>query len=297
MIFLKKNKSFIIILILSLSWVVLCLAQEIKSLNEKKDSYNDIIDYCKENNEEWCKEYINTEYKTPDTLSEYLYLLCYSSLSYLEILAPLLVIIPTSYTFIQFSKKGYIKNMLTRMKYKKFISKLCSSLLKIFLILPIILFTLFIGCALITNFNFDYISELNNPSNLLSIVDYSYFEFPISILKYIFIIILNTIFYINITLIVSNKCKNVWLSITTSYLVYIFLALISEIFIGSLIFSILLKLPQYSGIFNLFGFWIPIDTPNINLVLIYYLILSILSIFVSYIIFKNKELVVISNEN
>lgn len=297
MIFFRKNKSFIIILVLSLLWVILCLMQENKRLHEQKNSYNDVVDYCKNNNEDWCKEILNSEFKNSDTITEYLYLLCYSSLSYLEILAPLLIIIPTSHIFIQFSKRGYIKNMLTRMKYKKFISKLCLNLSKNLLIFPIILFTLFIGCAIITNFNFNYIGELNNPSNLLSIVDSSYFQFPISVLKYMLIIILNTILYINITLMVTNRCKNVWLSIATSYLVFIFLALISEIFIGSLICSILLKLPQYSGIFNLFGFWIPIDTPNINFALMYSLILSILSSLFSYVIFKNKELVVISNEN
>ena len=297
MIFFKKNKSFIIILILSLLWVIVCLMQENKRLNEQEKSYNDVVDYCRNNNDDWCKEILNNEYKKTDAISEYLYLLCYSILSYLEILAPLLVIIPTSNIFIQFSKKGYIKNMLTRMKYKKFISKLWLSLSKNILILPIILFTLFIGCAIITDFNFNYISELNNPSNLLSIVDSSYFEFPISILKYMFIIILNTIFYINITLIVTNKCKNAWISIATSYLVFIFLALISEMFIGSLICSILLKMPQYSGVFNMFGFWIPIDIPNINWILIYSVILSILSSLLSYSIFKNKEMVVISNEN
>lgn len=211
------------------------------------------------------------------------------------IIAPLFVIIPSTYAIHNEIHSGYIKNCLTRMSYKKYMIKnyliclLKATILPIFLII----FTL-ICCIKVKSINFG-----------IGIEKYGYYYSPdltlvknitIFLIQFFISILINTIFYLNIGLISIKKNSNYLISTIVAFLSFFGLDIISECIIGGLIGSKIFKIKNVISITNLFNVWCYDSVGNMNICITYYLILTLISFFVLYFTYKSKEYLLYDTE-
>jgi len=230
-----------------------------------------------------------------DPLLFYYIIFANSSLYNLPLVAPLFVIIPSIFSFHQQLSTGFVKNCLTRINYKEYLKKEYLKSFKWSLLLPLFVFIfLIISCFVTGSLDFgsgkEYYGYLSSP--------------PIKFAKcaglFIFTYIINLFFhsilYINIGLIFCKKNSNFIATIILSYISYIVLDIILEVFVGGLFFAKLLNIHNVSILLNLFNFWVYDGVSNLILSIVFSIMLSILSTFIVFGIYKNKEGVIIESE-
>lgn len=102
-----------------------------------------------------------------------------------------------------------------------------------------------------------------------------------------------SIFILNIGLIVTRYCKKFSIAIIVSYLAFIAFAIISETIIGGIVGSII----NLAGIYNAFSvFNMVILDGNIYAIVIYSIILLLISSFIVFKVYSNKDKVLIEYE-
>ncbi len=231
----------------------------------------------------------------PDTFTVFFQLLINSNLSLIQLFAPMVVILLTGYSFSREYNTGFFKNKLLRMSYKEYLKQIIYSAYKCIWILPTLILILFI-CSFIISGHFDV--DLT-----LSYWPEYYIPIPTSILKNVFPfiivfilnIILNSLFYANLSLISIKKSHNYIVSVIVSYLLFIFCDVILEILIGSLLLEKYAHLSQAANLFSLFNYWV-YDTPSIFLYTIYCFLLAVVSLIFVVFVYRNKEGVIIESE-
>ncbi len=167
-----------------------------------------------------------------------------------------------------------IKNFLTRETYKKYIIRTYKSALKYIAIIPI-----FIFCTIIFAFILSY--KLS-------------FEYILSkefICAYFLNVIFQTIFYINISLICTRGSKSYIITFVKTFIVYgILIYVTSNVSTCLKLFNIVIS---QINIFDLFHY---LSNFSIYVALICSFVLVVVSYFIIYVTFKNKEKVLISLE-
>ncbi|HHW69138.1 MAG TPA: hypothetical protein GX747_02200, partial [Tenericutes bacterium] len=154
---LKDN----ILLILLCVYLIFCAVIAVYNYKIQSDYWfeieNGYYEQCQIDNSDTilCNHY-SEPVKRRDTLTTFGYIiLTDNKVSFLQILAPLLIMIVAVNSFHKKLKKGYFKNSLTRIDYKKSFKKLYLDSLKYVFIMPIFLITIFV-CSYFLSGNFDY---------------------------------------------------------------------------------------------------------------------------------------------
>lgn len=301
-LFFKRKAVFISVIIIFIGWGLFA-ANEYKSWwDENNYAYDYYINQC--NNEykniekynEWCNQIIESgKPMKPDTITVFFDLLGNYSLRYLQIVAPLFIIAMAIWNFHKDLKSENYKNIITRMDYKKYIKKNLVNSLKCSLFLPIFLIYVFI-LAYILSGHFDIKATMAAyPGYLL--INSKYLDyFSTFIFVYICNLIFHSIFWINIGYILTKKGKNIIVTLVSSFLCYIAIFIISELFIGGFLLSKLFGIKNAMEYLNLANIWVYSDVENIFILLFYGIFLAIISFSVLLLTYKNKEEVVIENE-
>lgn len=301
-LFFKRKAVFISVIIIFIGWGLFA-ANEYKSWwDENNYAYDYYINQC--NNEykniekynEWCNQIIESGKPVkPDTITVFFDLLGNYSLRYLQIVAPLFIIAMAIWNFHKDLKSENYKNIITRMDYKKYIKKNLVNSLKCSLFLPIFLIYVFI-LAYILSGHFDIKATMTAyPGYLL--IDSKYLDyFSTFIFVYICNLIFHSIFWINIGYILTKKGKNIIVTLVSSFLCYIAIFIISELFIGGFLLSKLFGIKNAMDYLNLANIWVYSDVENIFILLFYGMFLVVISFSFLLLTYKNKEGVVIENE-
>lgn len=302
-LFFKRRAVVIAVITIFIGWGLLT-ANEYKSWwNENNYAYDYYIKQCNNENrdiekysDEWCNQIIESgKPVNPDTITVFFDLLGNYSLRYLQIIAPLFIIAMAIWNFHKDLKSENYKNIITRTDYKKYIKKNLLSSLKCSIFLPIFLIYIFI-LAYILSGHFDIKNTITAyPGYLL--IDNKYLNyFPTFIFVYICNLIFHSIFWINIGYILTKKGKNIIVTLVSSFLCYIAIFIVSELFIGGFLLSKLFGIENAMNYLNLANIWVYSDVDNIFILLFYGLFLVIASFSVLVLTYKDKEGVVIENE-
>lgn len=302
-LFFKRRTVFITITIIFLCWG-LWAAKEYKSWwHEKNYAYEYYINQCNIENrdkekysDEWCNQIIESGNPVkPDTITVFFDLLGNYSLRYLQIIAPVFIIAMAIWNFHKDLKSENYKNIITRMDYKKYIKKNLLNSLKCSIFLPIFLIYIFILAYLLSG-HFDIKNTIDAyPGYLL--IDSKYLNyFPTFIVVYLLNLFFHSIFWINIGYILTKKGKNIIVTLVSSFLCYISIFIVSELFIGGFLLSKLFGIVNAMNYLNLANIWVYSDVDNIFILLLYGMFLVIISFLVLVITYKDKEGVVIENE-
>lgn len=230
-----------------------------------------------------------------DPMIQYYHMISDLNLNFIQILAPLFVFIPAIWHFHKHLSTGFIKNCLTRMSYKQYIRKHYLKALKKAFILPCFVIILLLCCCILTN-NFHFGSKAEwygwltspNPKYLNMLGTF--------ILVYIINMFLHSIFYINLGLLYCKKYSNILVNIVLSYITFIAMDILMEIFIGNLLLAVVLNIHNVTDSLNLFNIWIYDNVISLPFSIAYALILVIVSTIIVHFIYRNKEGVIIEVE-
>lgn len=202
------------------------------------------------NNQEYCDNY-NYEIANRDTISTLIYNVSISDYSsFVIIISPLLVMIVSSIYFYQYLRRGYIINAISRIGYKKAVTTLYLKTLKYALILPMYIFIMFIVSYFLSG-HFDYELGLKLYGSIGFNATFAK-HWIIFIIFYIINFGLNSVFWINIAVWNIKHNKNLLVSIIVSYIEFILLDVIIEMF-GVGFFQSTSYL-EYFSLFNLWSF-------------------------------------------
>ena len=222
---LNKNLALpCIILLLLMTWG----GVEVYNWEQKHQQYlkdfHKAREYIKEHREELAEQGFDIdemlkpgEPQKPDALSLLIYIGWDSTLCYLKWLTPLIIIIVSTWNFSRQLRTGYVKNILLRMSYKKY---MFTSLLKAWgmsMIIPIFWIYMLFLCYLITGtFTIDLMATI--PCDLFT----SAIIYPPAILMLLYIVylILYSIFCTNLGLIFMKKKRDFIVSTIFAYITF-----------------------------------------------------------------------------
>lgn len=219
------------------------------------------------------------------------------SLYNLCLVVPLFVFIPAIHKFHSELSSKHIKNCLTRMTYKEYLIKNYLHCLKYALILPIFVIFLMLGsCIIAGGFNFGSGTELGLYGWLSAAPDIKYLDILGEFMfTYVFNIFLHSIIYINLGLFFCKKNSNFLVNIILSYIGYIVLCIITELG-GGLLFGRILKIHGITDTLNLFNIWIYDNVISLPAITSYSALLVIITTIIVYLIYRDKEGVLIEVE-
>ncbi len=307
---LKENKMFIIIFIIFL-FVAFYSGNEYRTfIKQNVDGHKLDLEHCESGYFEehypeadvnsLCEELKNYHpeielkkdafFITFDILSHY-------TISYLQVFAPLLIILAALYTFQKKLKSGFFKNIMTRMEYKKFMIKSVLKSYSASLFIPITIIVIFILSYILSgSLDFNHTVATTDPSAIPDALLNNYRKMPQFIITFLLTFILHGMFWINIGYIVAKKSKNIVITVVGSFIVYIVIFAISDIVIGAYLLEKILHIKGGLYLVNFGNIWLYIDIYNLWIPIIYGLILFIISLIILIKIYKNKEEVIVASE-
>ncbi len=226
-------------------------------------------------------------YSPPDSAySIYNSFLISSYLQYIiPFFVPLIILFPVVYVISKEFRSKNIKNSLVREDYKKYIINLFKRAYSTVWVFPLIIVILFLISAYLSNWNFAVSGSVANHfiDKVFLTLTTNKILFHIS---YIVIILLNVGMYINLSLIVLSKNKNLIISYIESYLlVYVFWAFI-YIGIGNLLTK---NFNIHSAHANLLAIFEWDSITNINIFLILNIICYLFTFVIAILSYRNKE--------
>lgn len=197
----------------------------------------------------------------------------------------------SAYDFFREYSTGFYKNKLTRITYLQYLKKVLKKAYQCIWIYPVWILILFLISYLISG-HFNYQNSIINP------IDEFYIQ---NFLPFIFIfllnIMLNSIFYVHLSLLPIRKNHNYIVSVFASYILFIIWDIISEILIGTILFELVLNISQTSNLFSLFNYWVYDGISNLGIYIGINILYVVISFLIFYVIYSNKEKVVISSES
>ena len=265
--------------------------------NNKKE-YTILVSECKKSEMRArnlnCSTFVSKiEPIMPDTVSFFFIVII------IQVLAPIIIMIISSYTIYRKYKTNFYKNYLMRINYKEYLKQSYHNVLKSIWLFPVSLLILFIVCFFMSgHFNINktltYWSEESIPLSIKYIKNFVPF-----IIIYVFNIVVNSWFYVNLALITIKKSSNFIVSTLLSYILFLFCDIVLEVIIGTVVFANILKTKQTFNIFNLFNYWKYDGITTVESLIIFTLfniLLALLSFKILGKIYKDKENVIIASE-
>ena len=230
-----------------------------------------------------------------DPLIMFYHLLKDMNLSFVQILAPVFVIVPSIYMIHKELHTGTIKMFLTRISYKKYMLIKYLEVIKKIWILPMFVCTiLVISCLLTKSVSFGSGFELYGWISSPNIKDLN--ELPFYMVTYLIVILLHSILYANVGLLCTKKNSNFLVTIILSYIMFIALDIFMEVLIGNLFLAKILNIHNITDSLNLFNIWVYDNVISLPFMIFYSLFLVIVSCLVVLIRYRNKEGVIIESE-
>lgn len=312
---LKKNKYLILGIVIMIGIVIYSYCSyydekfsyakdyyKIEEMCHKENNINNqICDMFKENgdiNKEKLNQYIldNDPKKIKsslDVITVTSEIVEFSFFSILQIFSPLIICIVVIGTLHDEFSSGNFKNKFLREDYKKYLKKQYLIVHKAALLMPFSLILVFIFACFFTNFNFDTSLVFKN-SAVYS--EWKYNNFFLYGLTVCIIQYLISLLYANIGIISIKNNKNKLVSIVMSYIIFIIVYIFIYIVLYVFIINKFLGFKELTEYFNIIGYWFF----NTDIKLIWIIMLSFIFQFISfiwlYIIYKNKEKLVLSYE-
>lgn len=284
---LEKIKDNYLLIILCV-YLLFCLITGIYTYKVNNDMWfkTEMENYenCKKDNSDeiLCSRYTEIP-KQRDTLSTLGYItLTDKNISFLQTIAPLLIMIVAAHNFHKRLRKGYFKNSVIRICYNKSFRKIYIDVLKYSFILPIFLLIIFL-CSYFISGNFDY----KNGSSFYMFDPYGISNCKniiIFLILYLSNFILHSIFWINIAIYNCKHNKNFLICIIFSYIEYLLLFVFVDMFFAGNLFSN----TSIAGYFSFTNIWSFSDL-SIYFVFISSLALAIVSTIIIFFTYRNKE--------
>lgn len=307
---LKENKIYIIVFIIFI-FLAFYSANEYRIfVKQNVDAHKETLEKCEsgyykekypENNmDSFCEDMKN--YNPIDDFKKDAFfvtfdILTHYTVSYLQIFAPLLIILAALYAFQKKLKSGFIKNIITRIEYKKYMIK---SILKSYstsLFVPIMIIVIFILSYIISgNLDFNHTLATTDPAAIPDAILNNTNKMPQFIITYLLTFILHGMFWVNIGYIIAKKSKNIVITVVGSFIAYIIVFAISDIGIGVFILEKTLHVESGLYLVNFGNIWAYIDIHNLWIPLIYGLFLFISSLLILIKTYKCKEDVIVASE-
>jgi membrane protein len=237
---------------------------------------------------------LNLVYFKLDAYNVFMDLMINSRLNIIQLILPIILIIPAIFDLHYLLKSGVFKDLMIRSSYKKVMVK---EIIKCYLpciIIPVFLiFTFFISYLFSGSFDIQhtYNDILGKSMNF----PWEYKDFSLGfILLFIFNLGVIGFFFINVSLLFINKSKNLLLTVLFSFLTIMAYQIVSEVFVGNLLYDITGN-TLFKNLFSLYNLWI-YDGTNLLFATLYVLVLAVVSTILVYFNFRNREKVVILNE-
>ena len=288
--FLKRN--FLLIISFSILFIIVCISArdywEIK--NNTEQSFAESLEFCKNTDyigtqhEQVCLDVLSREGESIDFFTAYLYIGVLGLGQYGGILF-LFIIIPSLYYNIKYLKNRIIVNDATRMDYKTIRLRIFKNAYRSFFILPVIVIIAFL-ISYIINPNLDASYAINHFTTVWRADTLSHPS--IFVVSYLLNIIFYSIFFINIGLIIVRKHYHFFVAVFLSFLIVWGIDGIFEIGINGVLFSTILH-SEKGSLFNILNYLSFNDTFGILPVLLLSASLAIVSSFIVYLKYKNKE--------
>ncbi len=282
-LFFKRNIAFIVVVIIFLAWGLYAAIECQTVWKQREYAYDYHVQQCEneykgvEEFQDRCQRLVeNGRPMRDDTISMFFDMIGRYTLRNLQMIGPLFIIVMAIWNFHKELKSGFYKNVLTRMDYKKYVKKSWLKSLKYIFFYPVFLIYIFLLAFLISG-HFDIQATLQEyPGSLY--INPEYLEiFPIFMFVYIFNLMLHSIFWINMGFILTKKGKNILITLIASFLTYIAIFMIGEIFVGGFFLSLMLGIHNAGQYMNLANIWAYADIDNIFIVLAYGAFLAIVS--------------------
>lgn len=203
----------------------------------------------------------------------------------------LFVVMPSLFYVCRYFKNKQILNESTRSNYKKIILNVIKKSYKPVFIIPVLILTAFLICALYTkNFDPSYSIYYNSSMWKETTMNNSVF-----LLLYFLNVVIHSILYINIGLIIARKQHNYFVAVILSFLAFIGIESFLEIAINGVLFFSILK-SDMGMIFNIMNLLTFNDTYGILSSMVVPFFLMIVSSIILYIKYNNKENLIIDCE-
>lgn len=301
MSYIKNNKMTILVILILVGFAIASALNMNWEYNLSVLSYKTTIEKCNTELKDdhsfdaMCEKYRNWEGpKRSDSNAIFMFLdIIHDNIFWtLQTLLPFLILMCTIDRINKKLKNGWIKNELTRKKYKNFIFSEWLHSVKQLWIIPFIFIFVLIISYLMTG-NFDYQNSLVGPDRINRFQEFYstyYSEIFDNIPRAIVVCSLNFfmqgIFIINIGYIMTKKSKNYILSVITSYMVFVALWIVSEFY------AFYIEMPKLHNYFSFSAIW---SETNYIVILVQLFYVTITSFFV-YVAYRHKEEVIMLNE-
>lgn len=301
---IKKYIWSILVVLILIGWFGVA---EYRDINNRENLYEIELEYynkqCNENSDK-CEELIKPAHYKMDAIGQALYTIKTSNFNYMILFFILFIAIPGVYQFYKEFRSGYVKNVLIRESYSKYMKNVVlDSLKKTIFILPLTL----LGCFIISYILCDGIVDINytfsHAMKGISLPSEIYLEsLSLFLGTYILNLVLLTIICVNISLICVKKSKNFILVIIMSLLVYFLSNIVLSVGLGNIIFEMIFRIDgavYYTSFYNLISYEAPLNNATIY-GLLYMIIFMIASTVISYIClywcYSSKEKVLMEVE-
>ena len=223
--FIKRNIITIVIIVISFLIIGIIAVDEKQSVEFTNMNIQSTINNCKKvlkdtksdkTNIEMCEKIIKNDGMQVDFYTAYTDLLVFR-LHHLNVIAFLLLIIPSMYGICNKLKYKYIKNALTRQSYSKFLVDFFKEAYKYIWLLPLISLYIMLIVSSYTTFDLTYAI-----SNYSVSWNYELISKPVLfIVLYMINILFHSFFFINLSLIIAKKINKYIPCILLSFLSYI----------------------------------------------------------------------------
>lgn len=297
--FIKRNIITIVIIVISFLIIGIIAVDEKQSVEFTNMNIQSTINNCKKvlkdtksdkTNIEMCEKIIKNDGMQVDFYTAYTDLLVFR-LHHLNVIAFLLLIIPSMYGICNKLKYKYIKNALTRQSYSKFLVDFFKEAYKYIWLLPLISLYIMLIVSSYTTFDLTYAI-----SNYSVSWNYELISKPVLfIVLYMINILFHSFFFINLSLIIAKKINKYIPCILLSFLSYIAIELFLEVGVSMLVFNIIFK-SDFGIIFNVMNLFMFNTVFGIIPLLFFSFCVMILSFIILYFTYRNKEQLIMSCE-
>lgn len=300
--YIFRNSLSIIVISISVFITIFSFYQYFQDYYGYAPKYYELEKECKQDkNEQSCKEFNifspdenpKVKFKKLDAITLTCEIVEHHAFLDMELLAPLFIIIITINQIHKEINSGMFKYYLTRMNYKQYLKRIFLASLKPALLIPILLIMIFIVSCIITGFNFKV------DKDVFDIAVYEPWKYNNFILYGVIICVIQylmALFYGNLGLIFCKKNKNKAISIFLGYITYFVVVIIFYVVIYALFLNKILGYHNLMRYFNLLGFFFFEGGTNFVGVISIALLLAILSYFALYIVYKDREELILANE-
>lgn len=279
-----------VLLINYVSYKEMLNSHNIQGENLRKDCLTD--KNMNDDKKEFCESILKSDNKNGDFYVAFTEILV-SGFRNFSIILFLFIVIPSLIYSSRYLKSKVIVNELTRNDYKSVMKKYLISSYKPVIILPTIIIIAFILCYTLFG-SFDYSYSISNSAIAWS--EQTVANPVLFMLMYLLNAVVHSFLYVNISLCVVRKHHNFLVSSILSFLTFIGIEAVLELFFNAIICILILK-SEVGIIFNIMNIFAFNDLLGIFSPLIIPTILLICSFIILFIMYKDKEKLIMDCEN